>query len=157
MTERKITNKTYPLLTMLKGLISFLIIGIIIGLSLKNAGLVLMLGVPAGSLLMLFILSKLDKGRILSVIIRSEVGGFGGFLAGFIIGELSGGAIGLIFPSLSDMSQIKSQIIPNIFVLIAADAIYGAILADLLYGRISVNTRSSSVTGSFLRCKLVNI
>lgn len=58
MTERKITNKTYPLLTMLIGLISFLIIGIIIGLGLKNAGLVLMLGAPAGSLLMLFILGK---------------------------------------------------------------------------------------------------
>ncbi|GIM30397.1 hypothetical protein CPJCM30710_30630 [Clostridium polyendosporum] len=60
MTEREVTNKTYPLLTMLIGLISFSISGIIVGLiSLRaNEGLILMLGIPIGSLLMLFILHK---------------------------------------------------------------------------------------------------
>lgn len=138
--EKEVTNKTYPLLTMLIGLISFSISGIIVGLiSLRaNEGLILILGVPIGSLLMFFMLRKLGKNKILAVIIRSELGGFAGFFAGFMIGELLGGVIAFIFPSLSDMAQIKSQIIPNIFVLIVADAIFGAFLADLFYGRKSI-------------------
>lgn len=121
---------------MLVGLISFLISGIICLISLRAIeGLILLLGLPIGSLLMLFVLRKLSKDEILAVIIRSELGGF----AGFMVGELLSGVIAFIFPSLSDLTQIKSQIIPNIFVLIVADAIFGAILADLFYGRKSIS------------------
>jgi len=82
--------KFYPLFTMFVGLISFLIVGTVAGLiSLEiNEGMILLLGLPIGSLLMLFILSKLDRDKILAVIIRSLLGGFAGFLSGFIIGEL---------------------------------------------------------------------
>jgi hypothetical protein len=38
------------------------------------------IGIPIGSLLMLFILRKLSKDKILAVIIRSLLGGFAGFL-----------------------------------------------------------------------------
>lgn len=139
--EREVTNKIYPLLTTLIGFISFLISGIMVGLiSLRvNEGLILILGVPIGSLLMLFILRNLSKDKILAVIIRSELGGFAGILAGFMIGELLGWIIGFVFPSLSDMAQIKSQIIPNMFVLIIADTILGSFLADLFYGRKSIS------------------
>lgn len=125
---------------MLTGLISFSIIGFIAGLiSLRlNEGLILLLGAPAGSLLMLFLLHKLNRDKILAVIIRSELGCFAGFFAGFIIGELLSWVISLIIPSSGDMAQIKSQIIPNIFLLILTDAIFGAILADLFYGRKSI-------------------
>jgi len=141
MTEGKVTSKAYPLLTMLIGLISFSICGVILGfLSLiTNEGLILILGLPIGSLLMLFILGKLSKDKILSVIIRSELGGIAGLLAGFIIGELISVVIGFIFPSLKDLSQIKAQIIPNIVVLIIADAIFGAFLGSLFYGRKSIS------------------
>lgn len=141
MTLREVINKKYPLLTMLAGLISFLISGSIFGLlGLRvNEWLILILGIPIGSLIMLFILRKLSRSKILAVIIRSELGGFIGFFTGFIIGELLSGVIGFIFPSLSDISQVKSQIVPNIIVLIIADAIFGAFFADLLYGRKSIS------------------
>jgi hypothetical protein len=140
MTEKEV-NKNYPLLTLLTGLISFLIIGIITGfISLKtNEGLLLILGIPAGTLLMLFLLRKADKNKILAIIILSEIGGFAGFLAGFGTGELISGAIGFIAPSLGDLTQIKAQIIPNLFVLIIGDAIFGAILAGLIYGRKAIS------------------
>lgn len=141
MIEKEVTNKTYPFITMMIGLISFLISGIIVGLiSLKtNEGLILILGAPIGSLLMLFIiLRKLGKDKILAVIIRSELGGFLGFFMGFIIGELLAGIIGIFIPSLRDLEQIKAQILPNIVVLIIADGIYGALLGDLFYGRKSI-------------------
>lgn len=130
---RRTANKIYPVLTMLAGFISFLISGIIAGLiSLKtNEGLILIFGVPMGSLIMLFVLRKLSKDKVLKIIILSELGGFAGFLAGFTIGELLGGIAAFIFAS-------KSQIIPNMFVLIIADAVFGAILAGLLYGRKSI-------------------
>lgn len=139
-TEGEVTNKTYPLLTMLIGFISFSISGIIVGLmSLRvNEGLILVLGVPIGSLLMLFILRKLGKDKILSIIIRSELGGFAGFFVGFMIGELLAEISGFFIPSLRDLEQVKSQIIPNIVVLIVTDAIYGALLGDLFYGRKSI-------------------
>lgn len=133
-------NKTYPLLTMLKGLISFCLSGIITGfLSLKtNEGLILLLGVPLGTLLMLFLLRKLNNGRVLSVIILSELGGIAGFIAGFILGELFSGGIAFIISSLGDTSQLKAQIIPNMIVLIVADIIFGIFLAGLFYGRKSI-------------------
>lgn len=141
MIERKVKNKIYPVLTMLIGFISFLISGIFIGLiSLRiNEGLMLILGVPIGSVLMLFLLHKLNKGKTLVVIIWSELGGFAGFITGFTVGTVAGGIIGLIFPSLSDMSKIQSQIIPNIFVLASADAIFGAFITRLIYGRKSIS------------------
>lgn len=141
MIEKEVTNKTYPFITMMIGLISFLISGITVGLiSLKtNEGLILILGAPIGSLLMLFILfHKLGKDKILAVIIRSELGGFLGFFMGFIVGELLAGIIGFCIPSLRDLEQIKAQILPNIVVLIIADGIYGVLLGDLFYGRKSI-------------------
>lgn len=140
MAEREVINKTYPLLTMLIGLISFSISGIVMGLiSLRaNEGLILILGAPIGSLLMLFILHKLGKDNILAIIIRSELGGFAGFFAGFMLGELLAGIIGFFIPSLRDLEQLKAQIVPNIVVLIVADAIYGALLGDLFYDRKSI-------------------
>ncbi|MCB2295868.1 hypothetical protein LGK95_20610 [Clostridium algoriphilum] len=134
------SKKLYPLWAMLIGLISFLISGIIIGLIslITSEGLILILGVPIGSLLMLFVLHKLDKSNLLAVVIRSELGGFIGFFMGFMIGELLGGVVAFFFPSLSDMTQIKLQIMPNIVVLIVANAIFGASLADLFYGRKSI-------------------
>lgn len=126
---------------MLKGLISFTMSGIILGLigSRTNEGLLLLLGVPIGSLLMLFALGKLGKDKILPVIIRSELGGLAGFLVGFIIGELLALIIGFFIPSLRDLQQIKAQVVPNIVVLIIADAIYGALLGHLFYGRKSIS------------------
>lgn len=50
--------------------------------------LILVLGVSVGSLLMLFILHKLDKSKILQAVIRSLLGGSAGFLVGFMIDEL---------------------------------------------------------------------
>lgn len=140
MAEREVINKTYPLLTMLIGLISFSISGIIMGLiSLRtNEGLILILGAPIGSLIMLFILHKLGKDKILAVIIRSELGGFVGFFVGFMLGELLAGIIGFFIPSLTDLEQLKAQIVPNIVMLIVADAIYGSLLGDLFYGRKSI-------------------
>lgn len=140
MAKIKTANKAYPLLTMLIGLFSFLISGMITGLiSLTtNEGLILLLGAPIGSLLMLFFLHKLNKSNILSVIIRSEFGVFIGFLTGFILGELLAWIIGLFVPSLKNLEQVNAQIIPNIALLIAADAIYGALLGNLLYGRKSM-------------------
>lgn len=125
---------------MLTGLISFSISGIILGLISKrtNEGLLLFLGVPAGSMLMLFALGKLEKDKILPVIIRSELGGLAGFLVGFMTGELLAGIIGLFIPSLRDLQQMRAQVVPNIVVLIIADAIYGALLGHLLYGRKSI-------------------
>lgn len=125
---------------MLIGLFSFLSVGIIIGLltSKSYEGALPILGVPLGSLLMLFWLGKLGNGKVSSVIIRSELGAIAGFLAGFMIGELLGWVIGLIFPSLGDMNQFKSQIIPNLITLIIADAIFGAFLGDFCYGRKSI-------------------
>lgn len=138
--EREAVNNIYPLLTMLAGLITFSISGIITGfLSLTtNEGLILILGVPIGSLLMLFALRKLSKDKVLSVIIRSELGGFAGFFVGFIIGELLAGIIGHFIPSLMGLEQLKAQIVPNIVVLIIADSIYGVLMGDLLYGRKSI-------------------
>jgi hypothetical protein len=138
--EREVTKKIYPLLTMLIGFISFSVSGIIVGLiSLKtNEGLILILGVPIGSLIMLFILRKLGKNKILAVIIRSELGGFTGFFVGFMIAALLAEIIGFFFPSLRDLDQVKLQILPNIVMLIVADAIYGALLGDLFYGRKSI-------------------
>lgn len=62
---------------MLIGLLSFLASGIITGfLSLKtNEVLMLVLGIPAGSLLMLWLLRRLPGDKILAVIIRSFSGG----------------------------------------------------------------------------------
>lgn len=141
MIERKVKNKLYPVLTMLTGFISFLISGIFIGLiSMRiNEGLMLILGVPIGSVLMLFLLHKLNKDKTLVVIIWSELGGFAGFITGFTAGTVAGGIIGLIFPSLSDMSKTQSQIIPNIFALASADAIFGAFITRLIYGRKSIS------------------
>jgi len=132
--------KFYPLFTMFVGLISFLIVGTVAGLiSLEiNEGMILLLGLPIGSLLMLFILSKLDRDKILAVIIRSLLGGFAGFLSGFIIGELLVEVIGFIIPSLKNLEQVKAQIVPNIVALSIADAIYGIFIGHLLYGRKSI-------------------
>ncbi|WP_242655176.1 hypothetical protein [Clostridium cellulovorans] len=125
---------------MFVGLISFLIVGTVAGLiSLEiNEGMILLLGLPIGSLLMLFILSKLDRDKILAVIIRSLLGGFAGFLSGFIIGELLVEVIGFIIPSLKNLEQVKAQIVPNIVALSIADAIYGIFIGHLLYGRKSI-------------------
>ncbi len=137
MTESKVINKAYPLLTMLIGMISFLISGIIVSLISREI-LMLILTIPIGSLLMLFGLRKLDKSKLLAIVIRSVLGGFGGVLAGFMVGELLAGIIGFVIPSLRDLEQVKAQLIPNIVVLIVADAIYGALLGDLFYGRKSI-------------------
>jgi len=56
----------------------------------------------------------------------------------FIIGELFAAIIGFFIPSLRNLEQVKAQIVPNIVVLIVADAIYGALLGDLFYGRKSI-------------------
>lgn len=141
MDENNEINKAYPIKTMLIGLGSFLIIGIIIGLiSIKtNEGLIPIFGVPIGSLVMLSIFKiKLDKEKIIQVTIRSFLGAFAGFLIGFLISTLLSVIIGFIFPSFRDLDQVKAQIIPNIALLIVADAIYGGVIADYLYGRKSV-------------------
>lgn len=139
--EGKITNRAYPLLTMLTGFVTFLFVGFITGLiSLKtNEGLILILGLPLASMLMMLLLRKLSRQNILAVIIRSLVGGFAGLFAGFVIGELFNWIIAVIIPSLGDLAQAKSQILPNLFVLIVADAIFGAFLAGLFYGRKSIS------------------
>lgn len=46
--------------------------------------------------------------------------------------------IGFFIPSLRDLQQIKAQVVPNIVVLIVADAIYGALLGHLFYGGKSI-------------------
>lgn len=95
---------------MMTGLISFSISGIIIGLISLRLNEVLML----------------------------ILGGFAGFFVGFMIGELLAWIIGLCIPSLRNLELVKAQIVPNIVVLIAADAIYGATHGSLFYGRKSV-------------------
>lgn len=140
MTENEGTKKCYPLLTMLVGLVSFLISGILAGLiSLRtNEGMILILGAPIGSLLMLYFLHELAEDKNLAVVIRSLLGGFAGFFVGFIVGTLVAELIGLVIPSLRDMEQVKAQIVPNIVMLMVADAIFGALFGHLLYGRKSI-------------------
>lgn len=74
---------------MLAGLASFTVVGLIVGFvsSRINEGLMLIIGAPISSLLMLIILRRLDKDKILSVIIRSLLGGIVGLLIGFMMGE----------------------------------------------------------------------
>lgn len=56
-----------------------------------------------------------------------------------MIGELLAGIIGFFIPSLRYLEQVKAQIVPNIDVLIVADAVYGALLGDLFYSRKSIS------------------
>ena len=74
--KRTAEEKISPFFSMLIGLLSFLASGIITGfLSLKtNEVLMLVLGIPAGSLLMLWLLRRLPGDKILAVIIRSFSG-----------------------------------------------------------------------------------
>jgi len=119
---------------MLIGLLSFLASGIITGfLSLKtNEVLMLVLGIPAGSLLMLWLLRRLPGDKILAVIIRRELGGLAGVLAGLLVGELVYGVLSFALPSLGEEN------ISNIIMMIVANVTFGAFLADLLYGRSAV-------------------
>lgn len=86
--------------------------------------MILTLGVPVGSLLMLSLLRGFSKKTILKATVGSELAGFAGFLVGFLIGEFVSGIIGFFFPAFRDLSQIKAQIIPNTVVLIVADAAF---------------------------------
>lgn len=134
MAEEKVINKNYQLRPMLIGLISFLISGVIAGLiSLKtNEGLILILGTPIGSFIMLLLLRRKVKGKILSVIFRSLFGGFGGFFIGFMAGSILSQILGNYIPLFRELGGIKAQILPNIVTLIIADAIYGSLMASSL-------------------------
>ncbi len=73
-------KKSYPLLAALIGLASFLVSGVVIGLIslITNEGLILILGVPFGSMLMMFLLNKFDKKKLVAII-GSELGALTGF------------------------------------------------------------------------------
>lgn len=129
--ERRGVCRAYPLFTLLVGLAAYLIgggIGGVISCLLSGEFIILAFGAPVGSLLMLFFLRRLTKEIIIKVAIGSEAAGLAGVFAGFSIGELISAAMGPLLPAFRDF-------IPNILLLVVADAIFGAAISWLLYGR----------------------
>jgi len=140
MSNKRMIKSIYPIIAMLTGLGSFLISGVFAGLlsMVSNEGVMLILGIPLGSLIMLFVLSMLRREKVPLVLIRSVIGGFGGLIAGFLAAELAAGAVGFFFPSLNNLDEIQSQIIPNIILVAVMCAIYGCIMGVMFYGRKSI-------------------
>lgn len=134
MAESRAAGKLYPVFTLLVGLVSYLIGGVLAGL-ISGEIVVAAVGVPVGSLLMLSVLCRITKKTMIKAVIGSELAGLTGLLAGFIVGESISGILGFFFPALGDLSKIKAQIVPNVFVLIVADAIFGAVISHLLFGK----------------------
>ena len=136
-TEKAVIGQVYPLLTMLTGLISFLIGGILCGFFslITNEGLILILGVPIGSILMLLPLRMFSRNHILLAVVRGELGVIAGMIAGFLVGYLLSWAISAVIPAFGDLTQVKVQIIPNLFLLVVANAVFGACMTELFYTR----------------------
>lgn len=93
------TKKLYPLWTMLIGLISFLISGLIVSLIPLGFLIQFMIAGSIGSLIMLFMLCMLDKKKLMNVVFLSAFGAFIALFMGFGLGE----GIALFFPPLANI------------------------------------------------------
>lgn len=136
MAEKKATRITYPLITMFIGLISFSISSLLTAfLNIStNEGIIPIIGIPMGSLLMSLMFRKLNKSKVLGVIIRSELGGLLAFFIGLVAGYLFNR-----FFNLFIYFQDKSTILSKVVLCIAANASFGAFLAGYYFGEKAIH------------------
>lgn len=135
MNEKNVITKTYPLKTMIAGFISFFISSLLTAFfCLKiGEGVIPILGIPLGALIMTQLLRKLEKNKIINIILLSIFAGILSFIAGFM-----GGYVFEWLCSLVGYSEDKIRSVANVIVCIISNITFGLFFAYYYFGEKAV-------------------